>query len=202
MIVMTDYAGWLIALERLPQARQLLYEALCRARHTPTSWPIAGILIGLALADALEGHAIAAAYKLGAVEGIRSSRGVTVPLQFQQRIEQATVVARGALEQFAFAEAFDQGRLNANDIVNHLLADPLEPGLDDVQQQAARRLGLTRREHDVLPYLVAGLSDREIASHLFISHRTASSHVGKIMQRLGASSRADAAVRAVRLRLV
>lgn len=134
MIVMTDYAGWLIALERLPQARHLLHEALCHARRTPTSWPVAGILICLALADALEGATIAAASKLGAVEGVRTSRGVTVPLQFQQRIDQATVVARGAIEQFAFAEAFDQGRLNANDIVNHLLADPLEPGLDDVQQ--------------------------------------------------------------------
>jgi non-specific serine/threonine protein kinase len=202
MIVFTDYAGWLIEMERLPQARQLLHEALHLARRTPSSWLIGGILICLALADAIEGHAASAAYKLGAVSGIQISRGISLPIQFHQRVERATALANAALEPFAFAEAHDYGRLNAAEIVDQLLSDPTSSAFDDVAKQAARRLGLTRRECDVLPYLVAGLSDREIAANLFISHRTASVHVSRILQRLGASTRADAAVRAVRLRLV
>jgi predicted ATPase/DNA-binding CsgD family transcriptional regulator len=202
IVVFTDYAGWLITLERLSQARQLLHEALHLARRTPTSWLIGGILISLALADAIEGHATSAAYKLGAVVGIQNSRGVTIPIQFQQRVERATALASAAQEPFAFAEAHEYGRLNAAEIVDQLLSDPATSAFDEVPRQAARRLGLTRRECDVLPYLVAGLSDREIASNLFISHRTASVHVGRILQRLSATTRADAAVRAVRLGLV
>ncbi|MBL8129894.1 MAG: hypothetical protein JNM64_19815, partial [Chloroflexia bacterium] len=87
-------------------------------------------------------------------------------------------------------------------IVDQLLANLEIPAFDDVPQQAARRLGLSRRERDVLPYLVAGPSVREIASKLVISRRTASAHVGRTLQRLGVSSRAVAAVRAVRLGLV
>lgn len=202
MIVFTDYAGWLLMLERVPQARQLLHEALHLAQRTPTSWLIGGILITLALADAMEGHAASAADKLGAVEGIRVNRGVTIPIQFQQRIAQATLLANDALEPFAFAAAYEHGRLHAGEIVDRFLSDSGTPDIDDVPRQAARRLGFSRRECDVLPYLAAGLSDREIAANLFISHRTASAHVGRILQRLGASTRADAAVRAVRLGLV
>lgn len=202
LIAFTDYAGWLISLQRLSQARQLLLEALHLARRTPKSWLIGGILICLALADAVEGHAELAAVKLGAVEGIRNSRSVSIPIQFQQRIEQATALASGKLEPHGFAEAFEHGKNNAAEIVEHLLSSSASPPLNDLPREVARRLGLTRRECDVLPYLVAGLSDREIAAKLFISHRTASVHVGKIMQRLGASSRADAAVRAVRQGLV
>lgn len=202
MIVFTDFAGWLIVLERLTQARQLLHEALLLARRAPTSWLIGGILICLSLADAMEGHAASAAYKLGAVEGIRISRGVTIPVQFQQRVELSTSLASAALEPFAFAEAFEHGKANAAEVVDQLLSDSAGPGFEVAQQQAARRIGLTRRECDVLPYLVAGLSDREIAAKLFISHRTASAHVGRILQRLEATTRGEAAVRAVRLRLV
>ena len=202
MIVLTDYAGWLTELERLAPARQLLHEAILLARRAPTSWPIAGCLICLALVDALEGHASAAVHKLGAVEGIRRGRGVAVPIQFQQRVARATDLAKAALNPFAFGEAFEHGRVSCVEIVDQLLSDSELPAMDEVHLQAARRLGISRRESEVLPYLVAGLSDREIATRMFISHRTASSHVGKIMQRLGASSRADAAVRAVRLGLV
>jgi DNA-binding NarL/FixJ family response regulator len=202
MIVFTDFAGWLIMLEQFDQARQLLHEALHLARRTPTSWLIGGILITLALADALENQAGAAAYKLGAVEAIKSNRGVSIPIQFQQRIEQATVLSVEALEPQAFDEAFASGKLNAGEIIDQLLWVRESPAPEELRRDAARRLGMTRRECDVIPHLAAGLSDREIASRLYISHRTASTHVSNIMQRLGASSRADAAVRAVRLGLV
>jgi DNA-binding CsgD family transcriptional regulator/class 3 adenylate cyclase len=56
---------------------------------------------------------------------------------------------------------------------------------------------LSPRERDVLRLLVAGRSDREIAERLFISPRTASKHVGRILAKLDVGSRGEAAVRAV-----
>jgi DNA-binding CsgD family transcriptional regulator/tetratricopeptide (TPR) repeat protein len=62
--------------------------------------------------------------------------------------------------------------------------------------------GLTAREREVLPLLVAGLTNRRIAETLFISESTAGVHVGNILGKLGASTRTEAATIAVRLRLV
>ena len=69
-------------------------------------------------------------------------------------------------------------------------------------QEIDRPSGLSPREVDVLGLLVAGKTDREIAETLFISPRTASKHVGAILTKLGAASRGDAAVFAVRHDLI
>jgi ATP/maltotriose-dependent transcriptional regulator MalT len=57
--------------------------------------------------------------------------------------------------------------------------------------------GLTLRERDVLELLVAGHSNREIASALFIAESTAELHVSRVLGKLGCATRAQAAVRAV-----
>ena len=59
--------------------------------------------------------------------------------------------------------------------------------------------GLTRRERDVLPLLVKGRTNRQIAEELFISENTAGVHVSNILGKLGASSRTEAAGIAARL---
>jgi len=61
---------------------------------------------------------------------------------------------------------------------------------------------LTRREQDVLERLTVGCTNREIATDLFISEKTASVHVSNIKSKLGANGRAEIAAIAVRLGLV
>ncbi|SPM27516.1 helix-turn-helix transcriptional regulator [Mycobacterium terramassiliense] len=53
--------------------------------------------------------------------------------------------------------------------------------------------GLTRREHEVLELLAGGQSDAQIAAALHISTRTVSCHVSKILLKLGAANRTQAA---------
>jgi ATP/maltotriose-dependent transcriptional regulator MalT len=62
-------------------------------------------------------------------------------------------------------------------------------------------LGLTAREYEVLRLVAAGHSNREIASELFISAKTASVHVSNILGKLGVTSRGEAAATAHRLGL-
>jgi DNA-binding CsgD family transcriptional regulator/tetratricopeptide (TPR) repeat protein len=64
------------------------------------------------------------------------------------------------------------------------------------------RFKLTRREQDVLRRLVSGRTNREIATDLFISEKTASVHVSNLKSKLGANGRAEIAAIAVRLSLV
>ncbi|ORW92548.1 helix-turn-helix transcriptional regulator [Mycolicibacter terrae] len=58
--------------------------------------------------------------------------------------------------------------------------------------------GLTKRQRDVLELLAAGHSDAEIATALYISTKTANTHVCAIMAKLGVHNRTQAAAYAYR----
>jgi two-component system NarL family response regulator len=57
---------------------------------------------------------------------------------------------------------------------------------------------LTFRELTILHLVAAGRSDKEIATVLGISPLTVSKHVANILHKMGAASRTEAGVRAVR----
>jgi DNA-binding NarL/FixJ family response regulator len=61
---------------------------------------------------------------------------------------------------------------------------------------------LTPRERDVLGALARGSSDREIAEQLNVSHETVRTHMVNVLDKLGATSRLQALVFAVRHGLV
>ena len=61
---------------------------------------------------------------------------------------------------------------------------------------------LTKREREVLQMLAAGLGNKEIAAKLNISDHTAKFHVGSILGKLGAASRAEAVAMGIRRGLV
>ncbi|WP_395750681.1 response regulator transcription factor [Prosthecobacter sp.] len=63
---------------------------------------------------------------------------------------------------------------------------------------ALKRRGLTRRQAEVLYWLVQGKRDREIAVILGISPRTAETHVRSILGKLGVETRAAAVAQACR----
>ncbi|HAN71522.1 MAG TPA: hypothetical protein DCQ36_08025 [Actinobacteria bacterium] len=61
---------------------------------------------------------------------------------------------------------------------------------------------LTRREVDVLRQLARGLANRAVAAELGISENTVKNHVRSILEKLQASSRSEAVVRALNLGIV
>lgn len=64
--------------------------------------------------------------------------------------------------------------------------------------RVAHGVVLSAREREVLVLLARGLSNQEIADALFISERTARTHVSHIISKLGLSSRIQAALWAIR----
>ncbi len=80
--------------------------------------------------------------------------------------------------------------------------DDALPAPDGPAVAPADPYGLSARERDVLALLVEGRTNREIGATLFISEKTASSHVTHILDKLGVPSRGAAAALAVRGGLV
>jgi DNA-binding NarL/FixJ family response regulator len=68
--------------------------------------------------------------------------------------------------------------------------------------EPARASALTPREREVLALLVRGVEPAEIAERLCITGKTTSTHIERILGKLGAHSRAQAVAFAVRDRLV
>jgi DNA-binding CsgD family transcriptional regulator len=90
------------------------------------------------------------------------------------------------------------GRLGAAPLLGalHLLgrrARFAAPAARPVSEEPGPLAGLTGREREVLHLVAAGRNNRQIASTLFISPKTASVHVSNILAKLGASSRTEAA---------
>lgn len=76
--------------------------------------------------------------------------------------------------------------------------DPLS-GLPGEEEEVEE---LTPREHDVLQLLAEGLTNRTIAQRLSISEHTVKFHVMTILGKLGAHTRTEAVMRAVRRGLI
>ncbi len=97
----------------------------------------------------------------------------------------------------AAVRAAHRGELQLDPVVAKRLMSSLrhERGSDPVSE-------LTHRELDVLRLVAAGKPNKQIASELEISERTARTHVSRILRKLGLSSRTQAALWAVREGLV
>lgn len=107
--------------------------------------------------------------------------------------------ARTRAEELVRSAADIATRLGAEPLLGELRALAARARLDlaDVAAPASPdgldRYRLTARERQVFELLVKGLSNREIAAALFISGKTASLHVTHILQKLGVTSRVQAA---------
>jgi DNA-binding CsgD family transcriptional regulator/tetratricopeptide (TPR) repeat protein len=79
---------------------------------------------------------------------------------------------------------------------------PVAAAAPDAAPSAAVKMGLSPRELEVLVLVAEGRTNRAIASELFISEKTVSVHVSRVLSKLDAGNRAQAGAIAHRLGLV
>ncbi|HEY0499089.1 MAG TPA: AAA family ATPase [Kutzneria sp.] len=110
-------------------------------------------------------------------------------------------LAAALLADDARDEAAQQLRLAAES-ADRLGAVPLSAALSELAKRSRIQLGdaaprdtvdlLTPRERSVLSLVALGRTNREVGEELFISEKTVSVHLSRIMAKLGASRRAEA----------
>jgi DNA-binding CsgD family transcriptional regulator/tetratricopeptide (TPR) repeat protein len=81
------------------------------------------------------------------------------------------------------------------------LHEPVDITAEPEASSPAASLGLTRREAEVLALVAEGQTNRQIGQALFITPKTASLHVSRILAKLGVAGRGEAAAIAHRLGL-
>ena len=110
--------------------------------------------------------------------------------------EESLAHCRDALGKKAFDSAYAEGfQTDTNDLLLQEAAG--QDGIAGPEPDTAVRL--TRREKEVAALLGRGLSNREIASELTISPRTAETHVENILTKFGLENRAQMAAAWARL---
>jgi len=71
-----------------------------------------------------------------------------------------------------------------------------------INEAALKRLGITKREYEVLGLIAKGLSNNEIAERLFVSTSTVKTHISNLFMKLDASRRTQALQRAKELQII
>lgn len=89
----------------------------------------------------------------------------------------------------------------------HAGGAPLHPDaaarlVGELRRPQAQAPDLTSRERDVLTLVARGLANKAIAQRLSLSEKTVKAHVSAILRKLDVTDRTQAALRAVRERLV
>jgi len=146
----------------------------------------------LASSAALAGRASRAAELLGASEMLRQRIGAERSRFTQAHVEGARVKAEAILGEHRYATAYESGsRLDREGAVALALGKTPGPQTGIPTNTSSNPLG--KREREVADLIAEGLSNKEIASRLFLSERTVETHVYNILNKLGFSSRVSIA---------
>jgi DNA-binding CsgD family transcriptional regulator/tetratricopeptide (TPR) repeat protein len=177
-----------------PVACALLLAAAERSRleagSDPERWQAAA-----AAWERLERPFDAAYARLRQAEALLAARAPRAQVATTLGPAHQTAVALGAAPLRREIELLAQrGRLRLEEPVNTTAA-PKAPS------SPATALGLTEREAEVLALVAEGRTNRQIGEALFITPKTASIHVSRILAKLGVAGRVEAAAIAHRLGL-
>src|SRR5215218_3142742 len=170
-------------------------EALLMCQNMERKPQIIETLEGMAsLAEAL-GESTRAAHLWGAAEAAREVAGFPLSPGERALHEPYLAAARSQLGEAGWGEASTGGRvMSLEEATEYALSrDQADPPTASVPQASEPMSKLTRCEEEVAALVARGLTNRQISTKLSISERTAGNHVGKILKKLGLSSRVQLA---------
>jgi len=178
-------------------------EALRLCRDIGERWISEGCIEGLAAVAGARRDYDRAARLFGAGEALRALTGDSRSLVGDTSYDHHLGAARSTLGEEHFSAAWAAGRaMTFDEAIEYALASTdASAAKDATEKRGAARAGpsaehpdpLTPREREVAVLVARGASNRGIAARLFISERTAQTHVQHILDKLGFTSRTQIA---------
>jgi predicted ATPase/DNA-binding CsgD family transcriptional regulator len=181
-------------------------DSLIQAQEIGAKWAIIECLYGLGSIRAARKQPEESARLLGAAATLCEAVGFALPHAERIDYDGVSAAVRRALGGKAYVRAVEEGRaLTVGQAIERALASrkdaEVQLARDPARAEATRRgpagkppALLTSREREVAALVTQGLTNREIASRLLITQKTADAHIQNILNKLGARSRTQIAL--------
>jgi predicted ATPase/DNA-binding SARP family transcriptional activator/DNA-binding CsgD family transcriptional regulator len=195
-----DNLGWAALLQGdHERARNSYRESLILCKELGTRAIVSESLEGLACICVAEGATERATKLFGAAEPL----GEAVPFQHHPEEdawrEPYLAAARSSLDEAAWDIAWAEGRaMSMEQAIDYALSEhkpalPTSPKSEQLSSEEPS--SITPREKEVAVFVRRGLTNRQIASELFLSEHTVHHHITNILKKLNLSSRRQIASR-------
>ena len=76
------------------------------------------------------------------------------------------------------------------------------PATEEIDPRQIEKLGLSKREHEILLLITEGLSNQQIADRLFISENTIKKHISNLFLKMDVERRTEAVKKAKALKVI
>jgi non-specific serine/threonine protein kinase len=201
--------GWVALLQRdFVQMKNHLEESLAIRQDLGERGGLAWCLEKLGEAIVLQAHPLPVQRRrqefqrairvLGAAQALRQSVNSVIDPADQPAYDNLLVSLREALGEALFNEALAMGMtLQVQTAVDQALSLPLtlrdSDSLSTEQAAKAQYGGLSRREREVVSWIVQGKINREISEIMVVRPRTVETYITRILNKLGLNSRVQIA---------
>jgi DNA-binding CsgD family transcriptional regulator len=181
------------------RAEELQKQSLSLSRDLRNKRGMAVSAEVLACLAGIQRHGDRAARLFGVATALLDAANYVLPPTLFELHERGNSGTRATLGDEAFAAAFEEGRkMPLVEGVRFALGEPVASGPQaTAANHVAKNNRLTPRQAEVAQLVSKGLTDRQVAVQLSISHRTVDGHLRRICARLGAQSRSAVAAWAV-----
>ncbi|MGB3896837.1 MAG: LuxR family transcriptional regulator [Mycolicibacter sinensis] len=194
MVGLTTRAQVALAQGDHGQAESDAYEALAQCSALKAYIGLPDILECLAAQAVPTGRYREATRLCGAAHAARQRMGAARFQVDEARYQESIAALRAALGDTAFDEAWTAGtQLSIDEAIAYA-----QRGRGERKRPSAGWASLTPTELDVVRLVAEGLSNSEIGARLFVSPRTAQTHLTHVYTKLGLTSRVQLAQQATR----
>jgi predicted ATPase/DNA-binding CsgD family transcriptional regulator len=189
--LVSSYGFALLQSGQPDKARPMFEESLGVERRLENRDMIVYQLDALACQAAMVGRPQRAARLLGAAESLQAETGIRLMRHLEPLLAQARSTISAALTPAALESETQAGRRMGRDEAVAYALDEKKAARPAGAPKATSGMPLSKRELEIAELVAQGLSNKEIATRVFLSERTIETHVSNILDKLGVNSRVE-----------